>query len=170
MGVFDDYNEIGERIAQQIPGGAMADSDPLKSYEDLRAAGRRPYRRPVVSDRVSEAAKRRCDQREWFTHIRMGHIDDVKRMMHYKHVDINAQEDVGGQTGLMNALIWRQKEIVELLLKDPRIRVGCRSSFGKTELDLAQHYYPSMVGRLQKFMRSQQKANPQGRSGSRQKE
>lgn len=81
MGVFDDYNEIGERIAQQIPGGAMADSDPLKSYEDLRAAGRQPYRRPAF-DKVSEAAKGRCDQREWFTHIRMGHIDDVKRMMH----------------------------------------------------------------------------------------
>lgn len=77
---------------------------------------------------------------------------------------------MGGQTGLMNALIWRQKEIVELLLKDPRIRVGYRNSFGKTELDLAQHYYPSMVGRLRKFMRSQQKANPQERPRSRQKE
>lgn len=148
----------------------MADSDPLKSYEDLRVAGKQSYLRPVVSDRASEVAKRRCDQMEWFTHIRMGHIDDVKRMMHYKHIDINAQEDVGGQTGLMNALIWRQKEIVELLLKDPRIRVGCRSSFGKTALDLAQHYYPSMVGRLRKFMCSQQKANPQERQGSHQKE
>lgn len=162
MGVFDDYYE-------KINAEGEFPCDPLDPYEDLRGSGKLPYRRPAF-DKVSEAAKGRYDQREWFTHIRMGHIDDVKRMMHYKHIDINAQEDVGGQTGLMNALIWRQKEIIELLLKDPRIRVGYRNSFGKTELDLARHNYPSMVSRLRKFMRSQQKQNPQKRSKSRQKE
>jgi uncharacterized protein len=58
-----------------------------------------------------------------------GDIQELKQLIRAPHININAT-DMTGLTALMNAALYGRKEIVGMLLKDPKINVNAASAQG----------------------------------------
>ena len=81
-----------------------------------------------------------------------GYKNSLKYILSFKDININ-KRCVNGMTGLHMAVQHDQEDVFKLLLKDGRIDASITTIEGDTALDLARKYRPSMVSRLEEYIK-----------------
>lgn len=154
---FEEYNE---RIELEGPWQDQCE-EPLDVYKTFSRSIRngRVTGGGHHSDSQKAEATKRLALRDWFVSVRSGDLKTMKKLMAYKRVDVNAREEGSNQTALMYALIYRREDVLKLLLNNPDIRFGHKSSCGFTEMDFAKRYFPEAVPELTQALNGPVKIN-----------